>query len=215
MRKRLYIYGAGGQGRETRLWVERAGLLDDGMYSWAGFVVTDESFRQDGTTSDGVECYEDWLVEREERMAVVLGLGDPRARVAIGKRLSQVGHLEFPSVIDPTAVIDPNLNFVGKGVVIAPGCTITVGVHLSHFVHLNYQCTVGHDTRIEEGCQVNPGARISGNVAVGEGSLIGAGATILEAKRIGAYCTIGAGAVVTRDVPAGVVVAGVPAKPTG
>jgi len=47
---------------------------------------------------------------------------------------------------------------------------------------------------------------------VGERGLVGAGAVVLPRIRIGADSTIGAGAVVTKDVPAGVTVAGNPAR---
>lgn len=47
------------------------------------------------------------------------------------------------------------------------------------------------------------------------GARIGAGATLLPGVRIGRESLVGAGAVVTRDVPAGAVVAGNPARVTG
>jgi len=50
------------------------------------------------------------------------------------------------------------------------------------------------------------------NTWVDDGVSIGGGATILPGVRIGAYATIGAGSVVTRDVPAGATVVGNPAR---
>jgi acetyltransferase-like isoleucine patch superfamily enzyme len=52
-----------------------------------------------------------------------------------------------------------------------------------------------------------------GRVEIGSWVLIGANATILPGVRIGDGAIVGAGAVVTRDVPPGAVVAGVPARP--
>lgn len=50
------------------------------------------------------------------------------------------------------------------------------------------------------------------NTWVDDGVSIGGGATILPGVRIGAYATIGAGSVVTTDVPAGATVVGNPAR---
>jgi len=50
---------------------------------------------------------------------------------------------------------------------------------------------------------------------VGRGATIGANATIVCGVSIGAYAMIGAGAVVTRDVPAHGLVIGAPARRTG
>ena len=47
---------------------------------------------------------------------------------------------------------------------------------------------------------------------VGEGSWIGARVTLLPGVKIGRYCVIGAGAVVTKDIPDYAVAAGVPAR---
>ena len=49
-------------------------------------------------------------------------------------------------------------------------------------------------------------------VQIGAGAYIGAGATLLPGVCLGSHSIVAAGAVVTRNVPAGVVVAGVPAR---
>ncbi|HEV2680420.1 MAG TPA: DapH/DapD/GlmU-related protein, partial [Rhodanobacter sp.] len=59
---------------------------------------------------------------------------------------------------------------------------------------------------------VMPGAVLTGLVTVGRYATIGANATILPRIAIGSGAVIGAGATVTRDVAAGVTVAGNPAR---
>jgi acetyltransferase-like isoleucine patch superfamily enzyme len=59
---------------------------------------------------------------------------------------------------------------------------------------------------------MDQGSYSRGPVSIGSGSWLGAGATVLDGVRVGAMCVIGAGAVVTRDVPDGGAVAGIPAR---
>lgn len=52
-----------------------------------------------------------------------------------------------------------------------------------------------------------------GKIVVGDDTFIGTGSTILPGVTIGKNCVIGAGSIVTKDVPDNTVVAGVPARP--
>lgn len=52
-----------------------------------------------------------------------------------------------------------------------------------------------------------------GRIEIGEESFIGTGSIIMPGVKVGKNCVIGAGSVVTKNVPDGMVVAGVPAKP--
>jgi len=67
--------------------------------------------------------------------------------------------------------------------------------------------------RIADCCVFNPGINMSGGVEMGSRCLVGTGATILQYLKIGDEVTVGAGSVVTKDVPAGTTVVGIPAKP--
>lgn len=106
-------------------------------------------------------------------------------------------------------------------------------------VTINYDAQIGNDVRIQDGthitggCIIGRGTFIGVNVTtsndkrreivdyefvgatppvIGEWCLIGSGANILPGVRIGDGAVIAAGALVTKDVPAGDFVAGVPAS---
>lgn len=57
-----------------------------------------------------------------------------------------------------------------------------------------------------------PGAAISGDTVLEEQCLIGTNACVIQGIRIGRGATVGAGAVVTRDVPPGATVIGNPGR---
>ncbi len=59
---------------------------------------------------------------------------------------------------------------------------------------------------------MDQGGYTRGPLHIGEGSWLGAGVTILDGVRIGRGCIIGAGSVVTRDLPDYAVALGIPAK---
>jgi acetyltransferase-like isoleucine patch superfamily enzyme len=50
-------------------------------------------------------------------------------------------------------------------------------------------------------------------VIIRSGAYLGSGVTVLQGVEIGEQAVVGAGALVERNVPAGTVVAGVPARP--
>ena len=59
----------------------------------------------------------------------------------------------------------------------------------------------------------DPGVVLGGRSRVGKRSFVGLGAVVVSERTVGDDAVVGAGAVVVRDVPPGVTVAGVPAKP--
>jgi sugar O-acyltransferase (sialic acid O-acetyltransferase NeuD family) len=101
---------------------------------------------------------------------------------------------------------------IEEGTIICAGVKLTVDINIGKLVHINLNSTIGHDSHIGDFCTLMPSVNISGNVKIGEGTLIGSGATILPNLTIGKWCKIGAGAVVTKNVPDYSTIIGIPGR---
>jgi sugar O-acyltransferase (sialic acid O-acetyltransferase NeuD family) len=140
----------------------------------------------------------------------LIGVGEPKARQDLDARAEALG-AEAITVIHRNASYS-DVEF-GPGAVVTAGVRLTNNIRLGRHVHLNLNCTVGHDTVLGDYVTVNPLASISGNVNIGDRVNVGTGANIIQNVTIGDDVVIGAGAVVVTDVPAGITVVGVPARP--
>lgn len=102
------------------------------------------------------------------------------------------------------------------GISIPFNTEIGPGFFIGHFggVAINEAVRIGRNCNISQGVtlgQSNRGAR-KGCPTIGDSVYIGPGAKVIGAVHIGDHAAIGANAVVTRDVPAHAVVAGIPAR---
>jgi UDP-N-acetylglucosamine acyltransferase len=75
------------------------------------------------------------------------------------------------------------------------------------------QVHVGHDAQIGADCEIAPQTSVGGHVVIGDGVRIGQGAVFRPFVKVGDGARIGCGSVVVKDVPAGEVWAGNPARP--
>jgi len=107
---------------------------------------------------------------------------------------------------------------IGEGTVICAGNILTTNITLGKHVQINLDCTIGHDVVMGDYTTLAPGVHVSGFVQCGKRVYIGTGAVIINGTKedpitIGDDAIIGAGACVTKSIPAGQTWAGVPAKP--
>jgi serine O-acetyltransferase len=105
---------------------------------------------------------------------------------------------------------------VRYGISISAKTKVGAGLYIGHFggIVVNHGAVIGDNCNIQQGVtlgKANRGARV-GTPVIGNNVFIGAGAKIIGHVHVGDGAAIGANAVVTKDVPAGVAVAGVPAR---
>lgn len=126
---------------------------------------------------------------------------------------------------------------VQSGARIGKNCSFGQNVNISNHVHIGNGVKVQNNVSIYEGVELEddvfcgpsmvftndltPRAKYPKGQAgyrrtiIRKGAAIGANATIVCGHELGEFCMVAAGAVVTRDVPAHALVAGVPARQTG
>lgn len=123
-----------------------------------------------------------------------------------------------------------------KGSVIGSQCSIGQNVMIGPDVTVGDRCKIQNNVSLYKGVELedgvfcgpscvftnvlNPRAEVERKdefrrTLVRRGATIGANATIVCGNELGAYCLVAAGAVVTKDVPAFALVAGVPARRIG
>ena len=206
--KRLVVVGAGGFAREVA-WLAR----EIGEYFIVGHVVSDRTKLgpRDSTVLGDLL----WLDSNPSSFdALALGIGTPAARLKVASELANRHPAAcWPALIHPSVTFDAESTRFGPGCVVCAGVVATVNVEIESFAVVNLCCSNVHESRVGRGAVVNPGVNISGGVTIGEGVLIGTGAQVLQYLEVHNEATVGAGAVVTRNVGPRTTVVGVPARP--
>src|SRR6476620_1916427 len=142
---------------------------------------------------------------------------DLGAMIGKGTRIWHFCHILPQTVVGENCAIGQNV-MIGPRVKVGNGCKVQNNVSLYDGVELFDDVFCGPScvfTNVN-----NPRADVSRKdefrkTPIGRGTSIGANATIVCGHSLGEYCFIGAGAVVTKNVPAFALMAGNPARRIG
>ena len=121
--------------------------------------------------------------------------------------------------IEPGSVIREGATIADR-VIVMMGAVINIGAEIGAGTMIDMNAVVGARALVGADCHIGAGAVLAGvleppsatPVVIEDEVLVGANAVVLEGCRVGKGSVVAAGAVVTNDVPAGVVVAGQPAR---
>lgn len=158
-----------------------------------------------GTDEDAPRIYQEF-----PSAGIVLTPDKPSLRKHLALQYRNIG-FGLANVVHPSAQISKSVSFE-DGLFVQSGATISSSVHLSSCVRINVKATVMHDSRVAAYSTLAPAAMILGRVTIGEECYIGSNSTILPDLEIGARSVIGAGSVVTKNIPEQVIVKGIPGR---
>ena len=142
--------------------------------------------------------------------------------VEADRRNSGVPLLDIRGVnarIEPGAIIREKVE-IGDNAVIMMGAIINIGAVVVEGSMIDMGAVLGGRAIVGRHCHIGAGTVLAGvvepasatPVIVEDDVMMGANAVVIEGCRVGRGAVVAAGAVVVEDVPAGAVVAGVPAR---
>ncbi len=171
-----------------------------------------------GRTLEGVPVRtdSDLLDQSPEDVELVNGLGlvEPGARRRRVYECWLERGYSFAAIVDPTATVARGAS-IGAGAQVMAGAIVQPGAEIGPNAIINTAASVDHDCRIGAHAHIAPGCVLSGSVRIGADAHVGTGAKLIQGVEVGQGALVAAGAVVTRDIPSGSRVAGVPARPMG
>lgn len=206
----LVIFGTGGFAREV---LQIVLDLNDETPQWNVVGFADEQLDMRGTSIHDIPVIGgiEWFAGRSD-VSVVVAIGGTASRRKVVQRIRDVSDVSFAVLVHPRAWVGRHVQ-IGEGTIICAGTSVTTDIQIGKHVILNLDCTVGHDTVIEDFVTLAPSVNVSGDVSLREGCDLGTGSVLIQGREIGHWTVVGAGSVIVKDIPANVTAVGAPAKP--
>lgn len=206
----LLLVGASGLAREVLSVLRTAG-------DRRAVAILDDAPELHGATRDGVPVVGGIDAVRDyDGSDLLLCVGRGTARNRIAERMARLGarHDQFVSVIHPSVAIPDGCD-IGHGSIVLAGAVLTASVRVGRHVVVMPNATLTHDDVVEDFATLCAGVSLGGEVRVGRAAYLGMNSSVRERVTVGAESTLGMGAALLSDLPAGETWVGVPARPVG
>jgi|SRR5690349_8023583 len=207
----LIILGAGATSQQI---VDAIADVNRHQPTWNVVGYLDDSPALHGQSVNGVKVLGPLSSIRQFSGRVLIGMASPMDRARRHRVNSELDlRLDrFATVIHPSAFVAPSSR-VGAGSAILQNVVIIQNTSLGNHVIVAQNASIGHDVIVEDFVTIAAGALIAGLAKVREASYIGAQSAVNNGVTVHQRALVGLGAVVVKDVPAGLTVVGNPAKP--
>lgn len=209
--RELFILGASGTALEVR---ELLRVLDprSQRYRCVGYLDDDPS--KAGTMWGDAPVVGPLTEARHHPAAVFVdAIGSARSHRARERIVSRActESDRFVTLVHPRAWVSPTAR-IGAGAIVLAGAVLGAGAQIGEHVTVLSNAVLNHGVTVGAWTLVGSGVTLSGDVSIGRSCFLGAGSHVVERRAIGHGALVGMGSVVLRDVAAGLVVAGNPAR---